>query len=345
MMRHPQMLALVFRQLGAAQRRGLPAHEVAGVLAQDPEWSRAERQAMARLVDALKSHAVLASALEQVPDLVNAEAVQLLRAADAAGRQPEMLDVLADDHDHLAQGAHALKQAMAWPAAVAVVMAALIVMLAHFVLPAFEEAYASLDAPLPPSAQTFFGLAGVISKTVWLWAPLAVAVLLAWKLDRLPPSLVRATGTAWHWIGFVRRHDRSRFVVRLLRWLSACVADSGLAAAALAHLRATEDSPETAHAASLLEASWRQGLRPSEALAQAASLPRRMSLLAQLGERLDDLPAAYAQLADLAQTQEQLAFRRFERDCLLAMYALLGAIVVYSMTSIYLPIFKLGALI
>jgi type II secretory pathway component PulF len=67
--------------------------------------------------------------------------------------------------------------------------------------------------------------------------------------------------------------------------------------------------------------------------------------MTQLGERLDDLPSAYAQLAELAEVQEQLAFRRFERDCLLAVYGLLGAVVGYTLVSIYTPIFKLGQLI
>lgn len=345
MMRHPQMLALVFRQLAAAQRRGLPAHEVTSVLAQDPEWSRGERQALQQLGDALKSHAALASALEHVPELVSAETVQLLRAADAAGRQPEMLATLADDFAHLAQGANAVRQALIWPLSVAVVIAVVILMLALFVVPAFEDVYASFDADLPASTLVFFGLARMIGWTAWVWAPLVLILLVAWKLGRLPRSLVRAALAAWHWLFFVRRHDRSRFVVRLLRWLIASAADSGLAAAALAHLRATEAGRATAPVAGTLEASWRQGVRPSEALAQATALPRRLSLMAQLGERLDDLPGAYAQLADLAETHEQTAFRRFERDCLLAMYGVLGAIVAYSLVSIYLPIFRLGVLI
>lgn len=345
MVKHPQMLAVLFRQLAAAQRRGLPAHEVAGVLAQDPEWTRAQRDVLARLADAMRGQATLSSAFGQVPMLVGTETVDLLRAAEAAGRLADTLDVLADDYAHLAEGTRGLQLALAWPLLVAGVIAVVIGVLAVYVVPAFEEAYTSFNADLPVQTQVFFAVTGVIGRTVWVWAPLLVLLLVAWRLGWRPPGVGGAFVRAWHGIAFVHRHALSRFIVRLLRWLQASAADSALGVAALAHLRGTEVGPALVRAAATLEASWRRQARPSEALAEAAVLPRRLALMAQLGERLDDLPAAYAQLTELAEAQEQLEFHRFERSCLLLVYGVLGLVVIYTLVSIYLPVFKLGAVI
>jgi type II secretory pathway component PulF len=233
MMEHPQMLAVLFRQLATAQRRGLPAHEVAGVLAQDPEWTRAEREALGRLAEVLRRDASLPSAFGQAPVLVGAETVALLRAADASGRLADTLEVLADDCAHLAEGVHHLKLALAWPLLVATVIAGVIGVLAVFVAPAFEEAYASFNADLPVETQVFFAITGAMRLTVWVWAPLLVLLVVAWRLGWRPPAVSRVLMRAWHSVGFVQRHAQSRFVVRLLRWLSASGADAALAAAAL----------------------------------------------------------------------------------------------------------------
>lgn len=345
MVKHPLVLSVLFRQLAAAQRRGLPAHEVASVLAQDPQWRVAERNALALGAEALRSHASLSEALAQVPELIAPETAQLLRAAEAAGALPATLDTLADDYRHLAASSRDLRLALAWPLMVAGVVVVMLVVMSIFVVPAFQEAYGSFNADLPKQTVAFFALSSAIGRTWWLWAVLLVGLLVAWRLGKLPQPLVDAVARVWHGVGFVRSHLLSRFVVRLLRWLRVGTADRALGVAALAHLQATEAATSTARAAEAVVAALRNGAGTAAALSQAPMLPARLALLVQLGERMDDVPAAIDQLTELADAQELEAAQRFERGCLLSLYGAIGVTVLATLIAVYLPIFKLGAIV
>jgi|GEM_PF-2250219 len=70
-----------------------------------------------------------------------------------------------------------------------------------------------------------------------------------------------------------------------------------------------------------------------------------MMLLARLGERSASLPTALADLRQDMADDEALAFARFERGCVVLSYALIGALVALLLIGIYLPIFKIGALL
>ncbi len=345
MVKQPLVLSVLFRQLAAAQRRGLPAHEVASVLAQDPQWRAAERNALARGAEALRSHALLSAALAQVPELVGPETAQLLRAAEAANALSATLDALADDYRHLADGSRDMRLALAWPLTVAAVVVVVLVVMSIFVVPAFQEAYGSFNADLPPQTALFFTLASALGRTWWLWGAVLAGLLVAWRLGKLPRPVVDMVARVWHGVGFVRHHLLSRFVVRLLRWLRLGAADRALGVAALAHLQATEAAASTARAAEAVAAGLRNGAGTAAALSQAPLLPARLALLVQLGERMDDVPAAIDQLAELADAQELEASQRFERACLLSLYGAIGVTVLATLVAVYLPIFKLGAIV
>lgn len=345
MVKHPLVLSVLFRQLAAAQRRGLPAHEVASVLAQDPQWRAAERKTLARGAEAMRGHAQLSAALAQVPDLVGAETAQLLRAAETANALPATLDTLADDYRHLAEGSRDLRLALAWPLMVAGVVAVMLVVMSIFVVPAFQEAYGSFNADLPAETAWFFALSSAIGRTWWLWAVVLLGLLVAWRLGKLPRALIDAVARVWHSVGFVRHQLLSRFVVRLLRWLRVGMADRALGMAALAHLQATEAAASTARAAEALAAALHSGAGTAAALSQASMLPARLALLVQLGERMGDVPAAIDQLAELADAQALEADQRFERGCLLSLYGAIGVTVLVTLIAVYLPIFKLGAIV
>jgi type IV pilus assembly protein PilC len=345
MVKHPLLWSVLFRQLATAQRCGLPSHEVAQILAQDPQWPRAGRAALNEAAQALQSHSLVSGAFGQLPDLLEPCTAQLLKAAEGIGLVSETLDTLADDNRHLAEGLHDLRMAMAWPLLVAAVVVAMLAVMAIFVMPAFEEAFASFNAELPLQTALVFALASGAKQTWWLWGPAALGLLIAWRLEKLPRTWTRALARLWQRVGFVRHYAHSRFVVRLLRWLHLGTRDPALRLAALTHLQATESAVACAAAAQSLGQALRSNSSLSASLASVALLPTRLSLFVQLGERTGTLPAALAQLSELALAEEEEAKRAFERGCLLLLYGVLGATVAAIVVAVYLPVFKLGVIV
>lgn len=340
-----EALALLFRQLAAAQRRGLPASEVIRILAQDPEWPPKVRAMLTRLADTCTRQVALPAALRDAGALPAPETAELLSQADAQGLLPMVLGALADDFDARASDLRGLRMALSWPLATSWVMVIVYCLLAIFVVPAFQEAYASMNAELPATTARFFAVVGPLGRYAWLWLPMLGVFGAAWYFGKLPSAVHRALGAAASHLGFVRRRETSRFVVRLLAWTQLFTTVPALRSACLAHLHATTPAPRLRQALQRIDAALQTGAGLSLALRQESALPRRLGLFAELGERLGDLPGALSQLAEAADVEAQQAAAQFERGCLLAVYLALGTVAGYSLFAMYLPIFKLGAVV
>jgi type II secretory pathway component PulF len=70
-----------------------------------------------------------------------------------------------------------------------------------------------------------------------------------------------------------------------------------------------------------------------------------MTLYLQLGEKMQDTAGPLAQLCDLAQTEFSRTLVYFERGTIVVLYLLFGATVGMLVVAVYLPIFKLGAIV
>lgn len=345
MTREPEALALLLRQLAAAQRRGLPAGEVVGILAQDPAWSSRMRATLTRLAQHLGKLTSLSAGLHEAGVLPTRETADLLHQAEAQGVLSQALAALADDFDAQARDLRGLRMALTWPLMTSVLMATVYCMLAIFVVPAFQEAYASMNAELPTTTTAFFAVVGPLGRYAWVWLPLIALFAAAWYFDKLPVAVNRTLNAAVDHVGFVRRRDTSRFVMRLLAWTQLFIALPALRSASLAHLRATTPSQRLRTSLQRIDAALQAGSGLSLTMKNEAALPRRLSLLVELGERLDDLPAALSQLAEAAEIEAQQAAAQFERGCLLVVYGVLGVVAGVTLFATYLPIFKLGTIV
>jgi type II secretory pathway component PulF len=339
-----QALSVLFRQLAIAERQGVPAHEVAGLLAQDPQWPRRVHRLLEGLARAMRSHS-LAASFGTMPDRFAPETAQLLRLAEEHGALPQALEALAEDFRQQAEDARSIHLALAWPLGVGAFIVAVLVTLALFVVPAFDEVYSQFNVEAPAQSSWLVFLASLALRHAWWWAPLLVLLVVAAWQRRLPRWLERPVAAAWGRLGFVRRHATDRFVLRLLRWLRFGDSAGALAPAALAHLRVTTSFAPLAAAASNLEAALQRGASPVAALTEEPTLPRRLALLAQLGQRFGDLGAAYTQMGELAQAEAQESSVHYEQGCLLSLYAVLGVAAIAAVIAVYLPIFQFGTVV
>ena len=337
--------ALLLEQLAAACRHGLPAREVVEIMAQDLGLAAADRRALAELASGLGPAESPVQAMARLPQTFVPATLAWVALDESSEGASQTLQALADDARIVAATRRGARLALLWPASVALVIVAMLIMLGTFVLPAFREAYASFGSELPEPSRLVFAFVEGLTFTVWLWLPLLVVLGVLARLGKLPPQLGRAADTVLGSIGFVRRYRQASFVRRLLRCLQPRPHDASYRAAALAHLGATAGAAEFAQAAQAMQRGAGLGLLLSDVLARAPALPVYLSLYVRLGERMGELDATLGQLTQRAAADEEEAALRFERGCILVLYLFLGGAVAVALVATYLPIFKLGSII
>ena len=334
--------AALFQQLATALRNGLPPAEVVHVLVDDDQWTVRSRAALRRVAARLGAGDALPDAMATEPRLFAPETVALVRAgqalspADAA----DVLAALATDARRLATARRVVAATMTWPLMLGCVLLVELGVCAFYVRPAILQAFDAMRA-VPPAVFP----AGVLIDSGWLWLPPIYLVFVLWYLDWLPRGVRALFEAGADRIGFVRRWRAAGATGRLLDWLPLCHAQPPLRAAVAAQLAATDPSAAARASARRIGAAFEQGTPLVEALAAERALPARMALLARLGERSATLPAVLADLQRDAAETEALAFARFERGCVLLTYAVIGLLVSQLLIGVYLPIFKIGALV
>lgn len=338
----PAAIAVLFRQLASAQRGGLPLHDALAILSRDAELARGHAALISDLASQLAAGKPLSGALDAHRASFAPEAVELVRAGENGRALPEALELLAADYEQLALQRSAVRGALAWPAAIVVVLVLLVALVLIFVIPAFKQVFTSFGADLPDATLLVMAISGAVADYWYVAAALvALAVVFAARGAALP-------GRAWIDRGllclpFVRPYLVKTFVARVSRALGAASESRLPLPAALAYLRATAGNLRLAESAASLEAQLRAGKGLAAAVHENPHLPGQLAVALELGERSNSLAPALRQLVAFSEGEAARSLMRLQQAILIGTYICLGIIVAFVVIALYLPIFKLGA--
>jgi type IV pilus assembly protein PilC len=337
----PAAVATMLRQLAHAERGGLPLHDALAILATNRELRPAQARAMAELGGELSAGRELSVALEAHPSDLPAEALALIRSAEAEKARPAALDLVAADYEAHALQRAALRGALAWPLIIATVLLVLTAAVLIVVVPAFKEAFGSFGADLPGMTLMLIAVADSVVGFWYVWVALiAVGVFYASR-SGLP-------GRAWLdplalRMPFVRPYLLTSFAARVGRALAAANEGRLPLAPALAYLRATTANRRLAGVAGALEAQLRAGKGLSAAVRESPDMPGELAVAVELGERSNRLGPALRQVVAMGEGDAARSLMRLQQATLVTLYLCLGILVAFVLLALYLPIFHLGA--
>lgn len=337
--------AILFRQLAAAKRHGLPHREVLEILGRDPELFGKDRPAIAALLRLIDEGEALSAGLLRLPELVTFETAELIRLAEAKGTEAQTLDAIADDYARQAEGSQALRAALAWPAGLAVILSLLVALMMIFVIPSFKELYSGMGAALPAPTLLVMAISDLLVGWWWLLLLMLAVFVGLCRRGKLPPSLVATAASAVLALPFARGYLVHRFLERLTGWLQVGLDDRALMLSGLRHLASNTHMPPFVACLRQLQERLQSDGPLSAALENLPPLPLRMPLLVQLGEKMGNTLPALQQLAQLAEADLQLSLPRFGRGLFTLLYIVLGIIIAIVVIALYLPIFKMSSLI
>ena len=340
----PAQLALLTRQLATLLKAGLPVDEALGALAEQNDDARSRTLVVALRARVMEG-ASLAGALADAP----ASFPEIYRASIAAGEQSGRLDqVLARLADY-GEAREALNQkvwaALAYPLLLTVVALAIVSGLLAYVVPQIVGVFVQMHQALPWATRALIALSAFVKAWGWLLLLLVVLAVVAARLG-LRVGRVRF---AWHALllrlplfGRLTRAANTARCTRTLALLSASAVPLldalQIAAQVIANLPMRQ---AVRHAA----AKVREGASFSRSLGESGFFPPVALRLIASGERAGELE----RMLDEAANQQQRELDRWLTIMTAvlgpAVILLVGAMVLFIVLAILLPIFDLNQMV
>lgn len=341
----PEALQRLFDQLALAARSRLSLGDALQIIAQDLEADESLRAMLTGLATHVRGGGSFSDAMQRSGADFAPETIALLRKAEQDGSLAEVLHLLARDYEHRARFRTATRAATAWPLLSLGAFFLVLIALAVFVVPQFEEVFQGFGASLPGPTRLLIGLSHVLRDAWFIWVALAALAVFAWVRYRRRWEWLqsRADALAFH-TPIVRTYLAKTLVSRLATTLIA-VAEGAPLRETLGHLRATLASPGLAARIAALEARVAAGMSLAQAMAASPELPGRLRMAVELGSRADMLGAALRQTQALSDEEAEHSLMRLEQGTLVAAYLAVGVLVAFIVLAMYLPIFKMGSVI
>ncbi len=338
-------IAVFSRQLATMLAAGIPlvqAFEIVG--------AGHDNQAMQRLILSIKADVeggtALAEALARHPLHFDDLFVNLVEAGEQAGALESLLDKIATYKEKTEAIKKKIKKALFYPAAVMVVAVLVTVILLVFVIPEFESLFKGFGADLPGFTQAVINLSKFVQNQGWL---LAIT-------------------TAGGIYGFMWIKKRSRKVRHILDRLSlkAPIVGSILTKAAIARYARTLSTMFSAgvplvealesvagatgnivyeNAVMRMRDEVATGQRLQRAMENTNLFPNMVVQMIAVGEESGSLDDMSSKVADFYEDDVDAAVDSMSSLLEPLIMLILGVLVGGLVIAMYLPIFKMGAVI
>jgi len=333
-------LALLTRQLATLIGAGLPIDEALGALSE-----QAENERQRGMTVALRSRVMEGASLAQAM----AEFQEIFRATVGAGEQSGRLDTVLEKLADYAEARDALRQkilaALAYPLLLSLVAAAVVTGLLTWVVPQIVGVFKNLHQTLPLATRALMGLSAFLRSWGWLILLLLIGAGIAARIA------LRSESVRYRWHAFVLRVPlvgrltRAANTARATRTL-ALLSESavpllealGIAAQVVPNLPMREAMRRAAF-------KVREGTAFSRALGESGQFPPVALRLIASGERSGELSRMLGEAA--AHQQRELDRWLGALTAVLgpAVILLVGAMVLFIVLAILLPIFNLNQMV
>ncbi len=332
---------MLFTRLFATMiHAGLPLVSSLDLLARQTENARL-REALRDMVRRVESGDALADAMMRHPKVFSPMYANMVAAGEASGALDVILGRLASYQEKSEALARKLRGALVYPAAIVGVAVPATVVTLAFVVPAFEEMFASAGVPLPLPTRLVIEGAHFVERYWWVMALGAVvAGLLAQHACRTDAGRLAADRLLLRLPlvgGLLRKAAVSRFARTLATLLASGVSilDGLEVTAKTAGNRVVEEAV-TKSRASIVAGDTIAG-----PLQQSGAFPPLVVQMVDAGERTGALDEMLARVADFYDRETSAAADAMATAAEPIMIVVLGVGIGGIIVAMYLPIFDM----
>jgi len=339
-------LATFSRQLATMTDAGTPLLRALQV------FERQRRGRHARLVAAIamvrtdvENGDPLSVALGRQPDWFDEFYVSMVRAGEAAGSLPSVLERLAEATEARSRLRRKIRGAMAYPTAVAALIALAVVAMLTYLIPAFSDIFKDLGGTLPLPTRVVMGISTVFTD----YFPVVIGVLVAgvWGIRRwrrTPTGGLRFDRAKLRLPVFGRLATLSS-LARFARSLAVLV-DTGVPVIdALQIATTTTGNKSVSRALEAVARSVSNGGRLSEAMARHDVFTDLVVQMVSVGEDTGALDEMLVKVADNYELQVSTTVDSLTSLLEPMLIVLMGLVVGGVLFAVYLPMFRTISLI
>ncbi len=329
----------LLRQLGVLLGAGLTLVRALETL-EGSSAPKAVRRVAGELREAVRGGASFSEALTRQHGLLEEGGLERVASAELTGELDRALVAIADESERSRRMRSKLRSAMAYPAVILAIAAAVTGLLVIFVVPRFAQFFAHSGRPLPPMLSYLVRVSEIaVAALPVLLLGLWLILLLLWLVRRQPAGR-EAT-------------DRLALRLPLIGWLlarhalwRATQSMAGLLSAGIGILTALRVTARNTGNAALGAVFERASERVLAGRGVAASLedpmvPDELRHVVAVGEQSGELSAVLAQLAQHYENQVDRAIERLAATSEPVLLLLVGAIVGGIYISFFQAIFRI----
>lgn len=332
------------RQFATMIDAGLPIVECLHILGSQTD-NKAMRRVIQQLKDDVESGGTLAAAVRKHGKVFSELYGSMVAAGEVAGILDTVLNRLASYLEKTSKLKSKIKGAMIYPSCIVTVAILVTAVLLVWVIPVFAEVFESFGHALPAPTQFVINLSNFTVAHIWylLMAPVlaSVAIYYSYRTDRgrlvIDGLLLRAPI-----FGVL---VRKAAVARFTRTLGTLVSSGVAILDALAITGRTAGNRVIERAVLEARQSISQGKTIAEPLIASKVFPPMVCQMIAVGESTGELDAMLQKIADFYEDEVDNAVANLMSLLEPAVILFLGVVIGGLVVAMYLPIFKLGAVL
>lgn len=338
-------IALFARQLATMLQAGIPMVQCFDIIGNGHE-----KPSMQKLVLAIKSDiesgTSLHEALGKHPLYFDDLFVNLVEAGEQAGALETLLDKVATYKEKTEALKKKIKKALFYPAAVLVVAVVVTMILLIFVIPQFESLFKGFGADLPAFTQMVINMSKFVQSKGWILAVVAGGAGYAFfYFKKRSRPMRRALDRMILKAPVVGPIIEKAAIARYSRTLATMFAAGVPLVEALTSVAGATGNIVFEEATLRIRDEVSTGQRLQRSMESTGLFPNMVIQMIAVGEESGSLDSMASKVADFYEADVDAAVDAMSSLLEPLIMAILGVLVGGMVIAMYLPIFKLGAVV
>ncbi|MGV6858836.1 MAG: type II secretion system F family protein [bacterium] len=340
-----QDIAVFARQLATMMAAGVPMVQAFDIVGRGHENASMQELIMSIKAD-VESGNTLASALAKHPKYFDDLFVSLVDAGEQSGALETLLNEIATYKEKTESMKAKIKKAMTYPIAVVVVAFVVSAILLIFVVPTFEDLFKDFGADLPAFTQFVIHLSEVMQK--WWWAifgGIGLVVYVLVKLNKTNPDFHRKVDRIMLKVPVFGQIVQKSAVARFSRTLATMFAAGVPLVEAMTSVAGATGNVVYSDATLQMRDDTAGGIQLQQSMRSTGVFPNMVVQMVAIGEESGSLDHMLGKAADFYEEEVDNMVDNMSSLLEPMIMAILGVLIGGLVIAMYLPIFKLGAVV
>ncbi|HVM97527.1 MAG TPA: type II secretion system inner membrane protein GspF [Candidatus Acidoferrales bacterium] len=340
----PQELALLTRQLSTLVGAGLPLVDCLSALIEQVETSRTKRM-LSQVRELVTEGTSLADALKAHPRIFTDLYVNMVRAGEASGALDVVLLRLADYTESYAALRDKVRSALTYPTLMAIVGSAILFFLLSYVVPKVTKIFTENKATLPVLTTILLTVSGFLQDYWWAVLSVIGVVVVSIKLSlRTPAGRLRFDRYVLS-IPYFGKLLKKVALARFSRTLSTLLTSGITLMNSLDIVKNVVGNTVLSAAIDEARSSIREGQSIAPPLKKSGLFPAMLIHMIAVGEKSGELEQMLSKAADAYDNEVSSSVASLTSVLEPVMILIGGAVVLFIVLAILLPIFELNELV